>query len=350
MVPCLSGVVVPRADRRAPVPEAPARFARALADHGLPRLRRAVLATLQVNLGKRCNQACHHCHVDAGPARTEMMAPATAERALALLAASPSVTSVDLTGGAPELSPSFRRLVTAARTLGRRVQVRCNLTILFVAGMEDLPEFYRAHQVHLVCSLPCYSQDNVDRQRGEGVFERSIDALRLLNRLGYGQPASELALDLVYNPLGPALPPPQADLEARYRTELRRRFGIEFHHLLTITNMPIRRFADMLLRRGELGAYLGLLVNHFNPQTIPSLMCRSLVSLAWDGSLHDCDFNQMLAIPLGGADGTATPRTVWDVDSYEALAGVAIGTGEHCFGCTAGAGSSCGGALTARPS
>jgi radical SAM/Cys-rich protein len=315
-------------------------FAGTLTAHGAGPLRRARTATLQVNVGKRCNQACHHCHVDAGPARTETMAEAVVERVLALLAASPDVECVDVTGGAPELNPHFRRLVSEARRLGRRVIDRCNLTVLSEPGMEELPDFLAANRVEVVASLPCYGAENVEKQRGRGVFDKSIAALRRLNALGYGRSGSGLGLDLVYNPVGAFLPPAQATLEARYRSELRVRFGIEFCRLLTITNMPIKRFADALRRSGQLAAYVGLLVNHFNPTTVPGLMCRSLVSVGWEGRLYDCDFNQMLELPLG-----AGRRTIWDVDDLGALAGREIATASHCFGCTAGTGSSCGGAL-----
>jgi radical SAM/Cys-rich protein len=317
-------------------------FNAALAAHGIGRLARERPTTLQVNVGKRCNQACHHCHVDAGPTRTERMGETVAARIEALLETSPGIARLDLTGGAPELSPHFRPLVAAARRLGRRVVDRCNLTVLFEPAMADLPAFLARHQVEVIASLPCYGAENVDRQRGRGVFEKSVRALRALNALGYGRAGSGLVLDLVYNPVGVFLPPPQAVLEARYRDELRRGFGIEFDRLLTITNMPIKRFADDLDRQGRRAEYLGLLVNHFNPATVPGLMCRTLVSVGWDGALHDCDFNQMLALPLGGR-----PRTVWDVDTLDELAGAPIATASHCFGCTAGTGSSCGGALAA---
>ncbi len=319
-------------------------FDATLAAHGFGGLRRASATTLQVNVGKRCNQACHHCHVEAGPTRTEMMGEDVAGRVLALLSASPDVELVDVTGGAPEMNPHFRRLVSEARRLGRRVIDRCNLTVLFEPGMEELATFLAANRVEVVASLPCYSAENVEKQRGRGVFDKSIAALQLLKTLGYGQPESGLVLDLVYNPVGAFLPPPQATLEERYRDELRFRYGIEFGRLLTITNMPIKRFADALQRTGQLAAYLGLLVNHFNPATVPGLMCRSLVSVGWDGRLYDCDFNQMLDIPLGAGDG-AGARTIWDLDSLEALTGQPVATASHCFGCTAGAGSSCGGAL-----
>ena len=318
-------------------------FAATLGEHGLAPLRREAVRTLQINVGKLCNQACHHCHVDAGPKRTEIMQRPTAERLVALLAASAATASVDLTGGAPELNPHFALLVESARALGRRVIVRCNLTVLFEPGMEHLPELYRRNQVELTCSLPCYTADNVDKQRGHGVFDRSIEALKLLNRLGYGRPGSPLALNLVYNPVGDFLPPPQAKLEGQYREELGRLFGIEFHHLFTITNMPIKRFAEQLRRGGRFEEYLGLLVNHFNPSTIDGLMCRELVSIDWEGRLYDCDFNQMLELPLPA--GAASARTIWDIERLEELAGLDVATGEHCFGCSAGAGSSCGGAI-----
>ena len=315
-------------------------FDATLAHHGLAPLRRGKVTTLQVNVGKRCNQACHHCHVEAGPTRTEIMGEAVASRVLELLAASADVTIVDLTGGAPELNPHFQQLVHEARALGRHVIDRCNLTVLFEPGMEELAEFLAAHEVEVVASLPCYGPENVDRQRGHGAFDKSIAALRRLNALGYGRPGSALVLNLVYNPVGAFLPPPQAELEARYKDELRRGFGIEFHRLFTITNMPIKRFADFLERQGQRDAYMSLLVNHFNPTTVPGLMCRSLLSVGWDGTVYDCDFNQMLELPLG-----AGVRTIWELDSIDALATRPIATGSHCFGCTAGAGSSCGGAL-----
>ena len=311
-----------------------------LALRGVPPLRRAPTTTLQVNVGKRCNQACHHCHVDAGPKRTERMDRGTADRVLALLAASPTVRTLDVTGGAPELSDQFRRLVRGARALGCSVIDRCNLTVLFEPGQEDTADFLAAHEVAVVASLPCYTPENVERQRGRGVFEKSIAALRRLNALGYGEPGSPLALDLVYNPLGPSLPPPQAELEQRYRDELGRGFGVRFHHLLAFANLPIARFAADLERQGRAAEYHALLVHHFNPATVPGLMCRTLVSVGYDGRLYDCDFDQMLGLALG-----AGPRTVFDLDDLEGLAGARIATGRHCFGCTAGAGSSCSGAL-----
>ncbi len=339
----MSASVARRLEAPALVEETPD-FGEALRDHGLRPLVRTWIKTLQVNVGKLCNMACHHCHVEAGPKRTEIMPRRIAERVVELIAANPRVEVVDLTGGAPELNPNFRWLVEEARRLGRQVIDRCNLTIFFEPGMEELSEFFRAHEVHIIASLPCYQAENVEKQRGRGAFEKSIEALRRLNALGYGRPASSLKLDLVYNPVGAFLPPPQARLEAKYKEELRRLFGIEFHQLLTITNMPIKRFAQFLDGSGQREAYMGLLVNHFNPRTVPELMCRSLVSVGWDGRLYDCDFNQMLEIELGAADGTGI-RTIWDIKALDELTGRPVATGSHCFGCTAGSGSSCSGAL-----
>ena len=314
-------------------------FDATLARHGIGALSRKSPTTLQVNVGKLCNQACHHCHVDAGPRRTERMTRETAERVIEVIAASARVGTVDITGGAPELNPNFAMLVERARALGRKVIVRCNLTVTLEPGMVWLVEFYRRAGVELVCSLPCYTAENTDRQRGAGVFDKSIAAMRQLNAAGFGR--GELRLDLVYNPIGASLPPPQAELETQYRGELARNFGIVFDRLLTITNMPIARFANQLNSTGSYSAYMGLLVNHFNPATVDALMCRDLVSVGWDGRFYDCDFNQMLEIPLGGRAAS----TIWDVDDVGTLAGARIATGSHCFGCTAGAGSSCGGAI-----
>ncbi len=310
-------------------------FGGALAAHGVA-LRRTRTTTLQINVGKICNQACHHCHVEAGPKRTETMSRAVAERVIELLAASPDVTTLDITGGAPELNAQFRWLVDQARALGRHVIDRCNLTILFEPGMADLAEFLAARDVEIIASLPCYSERNVDEQRGTGVFDRSITALRALNALGYGTGAH--ALNLVYNPNGAFLPPAQAALETTYKTELARGFGVAFDQLFTITNLPIARYADYLDDHGKYDAYMSLLVTHLNLATVPGLMCRSLVSVGWDGRVYDCDFNQMLELPLAAA------RTIFDLDSL-ALDDQPIATGSHCFGCTAGSGSSCGGSL-----
>jgi radical SAM/Cys-rich protein len=310
---------------------------------GLAPLRRVLPRILQVNVGKVCNQACHHCHVDAGPARTEKMDRLVAERVIEVLAHSRSIEIVDVTGGAPELNEHFRFIVESARRLGRDVIVRCNLTVILQPGMDWLPAFYRDHRVRLVCSLPCYTEENVNKQRGGGVFAKSIEALRLLNDLGYGMPDTELAIDLVYNPVGAFLPPAQAELEARYHQVLRDGFGIEFNHLFTITNMPIKRFADQLRRLGSEREYMGLLVNHFNPATLSTVMCRDLVSVGYEGTLYDCDFNQMLSMPIINERGSAL--TIFDVDDLSEMTGGRIATGSHCFGCTAGAGSSCSGAL-----
>jgi radical SAM/Cys-rich protein len=315
-------------------------FASFLAARGLAPPRRGRPSTLQLNLGRRCDLACHHCHVEAGPKRTESMDAATASRCLELLARDPGLARLDLTGGAPELCAQFRPLVKGAHRLGRSVMDRCNLTVLFEPGQEDTAPFLARHGVHVVASLPCYTRENVDVQRGRDVFRRSIEALKLLGSLGYGRPGSALRLDLVYNPLGATLPPSQAELEARYRDELRARFSIEFHRLITITNMPIKRFARGLAREGREAEYMSLLVNHFNPDTLPGLMCRETISVGWDGSLYDCDFNQMLEIPLGGS-----PKNVWELEDPRRLEGLPVATDRHCFGCTAGAGSSCGGAL-----
>lgn len=316
------------------------RFEEVLSSQGLSPLQRGSVTTLQVNVGKLCNQACLHCHVEAGPKRTESMSAAIAERILKLLEATPSIATVDITGGAPELNPNFCRLVTASRELGRAVIDRCNLTVLFEPGMDTLPEFLAAHEVEISASLPCYTVDNVDAQRGRGVFDKSIRALRRLNELGYGRPRSHLRLNLVFNPLGASLPPDQETLERDYKHSLNEHFGIEFHRLYTLANMPIKRFAEFLERTGKSRTYMELLESRFNAATVPDLMCRSLVSVGWDGKLYDCDFNQMLEIGIGGR-----PLSVWDVQSFTPLEGSSIATAGHCFGCTAGAGSSCAGAL-----
>lgn len=320
-------------------PESPD-FLRVLGRHGHASLTRPAVKTVQVNVGRLCNMACHHCHVDAGPKRTEQMSAEVADRLLTLLAASPGVECLDLTGGAPELNAEFRRLVRVSRRLGLRVIDRCNLSVLFEPGQEELAAFLAEERVEVVASLPCYLEDNVDQQRGRGAFDKSIDGLRVLNALGYGRSASGLLLDLVYNPKGASLPPAQASLEAAYRRELGDRFGVEFGRLLTLTNMPIRRFARELTRTGRFGEYMSLLVNHFNPGTVDGVMCRSLVSVGWEGGLFDCDFNQMLGMP-----SPTNHRSLWQLESFAELADSEIATASHCFGCTAGAGSSCGGAL-----
>ncbi|PKN59419.1 MAG: radical SAM protein [Deltaproteobacteria bacterium HGW-Deltaproteobacteria-14] len=319
-------------------------FAATLKRRGMGPLTRGRATTLQLNVGRLCNMACVHCHVEAGPERTEIMPPAVAARVLEVLAADPELRLLDLTGGAPELNPSFRTLVAGARALGRRVIDRCNLTVLLEPGQEDLVDFLADHQVEVVASMPCYLRDNVEKQRGKGAYDKSTVALQRLNARGYGVAGTGLLLDLVYNPGGPTLPPPQAALEGDYKRELGARFGIHFNRLLTLTNMPIRRFAHALTRDRAHDAYLTLLADHFNPATVAELMCRTLISVGWDGRLYDCDFNQMLELGLGAADHGAG-ATIWDLHAPDALDGAPITTASHCFGCTAGAGSSCGGAL-----
>jgi radical SAM/Cys-rich protein len=319
-----------------------------LAARGRAPLSRRKIETLQVNIGLRCNLACHHCHVESGPKRREKLDRRGIERLLWLLERHPDIGTLDITGGAPELHEDFRDLVRGARALGRRVIDRCNLTVLFEPGQQDTAEFLAEQGVDVVASLPCYSLENVERQRGRGVFDGSIRALQRLNELGYGQrsDSGESAesggrLDLVYNPVGDFLPPSQAQLEADYREQLSRHFGIHFDRLLTITNMPIKRFAHELQRDGRYDAYMALLVNHFNPENVPGLMCRHLISVAHDGTIYDCDFNQALELRPPGPR-----RTIHDLDDLSELEGAAIATAAHCFGCTSGAGSSCGGALS----
>jgi radical SAM/Cys-rich protein len=296
---------------------------------------------LQVNLGRYCNLACIHCHVESGPTRKEMMSRENIEAVLRFLARTP-IPTLDITGGAPELHPDFAHLVSLARGLGRHVMDRCNLTVIFEPGMEYLPEFFKRHEVELVCSLPCYSEGNVDRQRGKGTFDASIRALQQLNELGYGQADGELVLNLVYNPVGPHLPPPQEKLEQDYRKILGEQFGIVFDRLFCLTNMPITRYATHLKLRGEYDHYLQLLESSFNPATLDQVMCRNLISVGWDGSIYDCDFNQMLDLPL--TDG-AGKRLKIGALTLDAVADRAIAVGDHCYACTAGSGSSCGGAL-----
>lgn len=308
-------------------------------------LTRKSLDTLQVNVGKLCNQACLHCHVEAGPKRTEIMDKRTVDRVLELLSQAPLIHTVDITGGAPELNPHFRYFVSEIRGMKKEVIDRCNLTVLFEKGQESTAQYLCDERVQVVASLPCYSKENVDKQRGNGVFDKSIRALRLLNELGYGQPGTGLQLLLVYNPLGAFLPPEQAQLESDYKEELRSLFGIEFNQLYTITNMPIRRFLRDLERSGKLQEYMELLVSSFNTQAALGVMCQSLVSVGWDGQLYDCDFNQMLEIPLAQKNGIGKKRTIWDVEGLSELAREPIALADHCYGCTAGAGSSCGGAL-----
>lgn len=308
-----------------------------------PAIRRKTLDTLQVNLGYKCNQTCLHCHVNAGPTRKEMMDAETADLVLQVLAAR-RLATLDLTGGAPELSPEFRHIVVEARRLGVRVIDRCNLTILSEPGHEDLAQFLAAQRVEITASLPCYSRDNVDRQRGDGVFGKSIAALQTLNALGYGQPDSGLTLSLVYNPQGPSLPPGQQQLERDYKRELAEHFGIAFNQLYVLANMPIQRFGSMLISKGEFAGYMKLLKDSFHASNLDSVMCRSLISVDWQGYLHDCDFNQMLNMPAR-LDGKPRPhlRDLLGQDVED----LPIAVADHCYGCTAGQGSSCGGALAA---
>lgn len=314
-------------------------FEVALAEGGLWPLHAVGLQVIQVNVGKVCNQTCRHCHVDAGPDRREAMSRETMQLSLDLLARS-GATTLDITGGAPEMNPHFRWLVGQARALGRHVIDRCNLTILLAPGYDDLPGFLAEHRVEVVASLPCYGPENTDRQRGDGVFDKSITALRRLNELGYGQPGSGLDLTLVYNPAGPSLPPSQAALEADYHRELKSRHGVKFTRLFTVTNMPISRFLDDLVQSGQYDEYMRTLVDAYNPAAAAGVMCRTTLSVAWDGRLHDCDFNQMLGLGLA----TGLPSHVRDFDP-DRLATRPIVTGQHCYGCTAGSGSGCQGEL-----
>ncbi len=308
-----------------------------------PPLARRGLATLQVNLGYVCNQTCQHCHVNAGPNRTESMDGETVDAVLEALRAT-GASTLDLTGGAPELNPHFRRLVRDARALGARVIDRCNLTVLSEPGQEDLAGFLAEQRVEITASLPCYLEDNVDTQRGRGVYAGSIRGLQTLNALGYGAGDGVRVLNLVYNPLGPSLPPPQAALEADYRRMLGERFGIRFDRLLTLANMPIQRFGSTLISRGGFGGYMALLKGAHRDENLDAVMCRDLVSVDWQGWVYDCDFNQMLGLPLR-APGRA--RTHVRELAAVALAGLPIVVRDHCYGCTAGQGSSCGGALAA---
>jgi radical SAM/Cys-rich protein len=306
-----------------------------------PPIRRGRLDTLQVNVGYRCNQSCVHCHVNAGPNRTEEMPAAVIDLVLAFLARR-RVATLDITGGAPELNPHFRRLVRAARDLGVRVMDRCNLTIFEVPGQEDLAQFLAREQVEIVASLPCYLEDNVDRQRGKGVFDGSIRGLQSLNRLGYGRAGSGLVLNLVYNPQGPSLPPPQDALEADYKRVLGERYGVVFNQLYTLANMPIQRFGAILISKGEFDRYLDLLRHAHLDANLDRVMCRNLISVDWQGCLYDCDFNQMLDLPL--SHGGRERVHLSDLLETE-VEGAPIRVAGHCYGCTAGQGSSCGGAL-----
>jgi radical SAM/Cys-rich protein len=304
-------------------------------------LKRRGVDVLQVNLGRYCNLACIHCHVESGPTRKEMMSRENVDAVLSFLART-GIPTLDITGGAPELHPDFAHLVSAARQLGRHVMDRCNLTVILEPGMEYLPEFFKLNEVELVCSLPCYSEENVDRQRGKGTFDASIRALQQLNEIGYGRPGDDLVLNLVYNPVGPHLPPPQEKLEQDYKRILADKFGIRFNQLYCLTNMPITRYATHLKLRGEYHRYLELLETHFNAATLDQVMCRNLISIGWDGSVYDCDFNQMLDLPLTDSAGNRLSISSFALDQ---VTNRPITVGDHCYACTAGAGSSCGGAL-----
>jgi radical SAM/Cys-rich protein len=313
-------------------------FAEALERSGLPVLRASGLDVLQVNLGKQCNQTCVHCHVDAGPDRKEIMTREVAAMCVEALRQT-DIPKVDITGGAPELNPNFRWLVEQAKTLGRHVIDRCNLSVLLLPSQRGLAEFLAENQVEIIASLPYFSAERTDAQRGEGVFEKSVRALRNLNALGYGKPGSGLGLNLVYNPTGAFLPPPQEAVEADFRRELLSRAGVVFHSLYVITNMPISRFLEFLLRTNNYERYMSKLVQAYNPQAAAGVMCRSMLSVGWDGTLYDCDFNQMLDLPV--AHGACAHIRDFARDALDFRR---IVTGSHCYGCTAGAGSSCGGA------
>jgi len=307
-----------------------------------PLVLRRTIRTVQVNLGYRCNQSCQHCHVNAGPKRTEEMSADSVDEVIAFLNANPDVRTLDLTGGAPELNPHFRRLVVAARQAGKEVIDRCNLTILSEPGMEGLDNFLAEQRVEIVASLPCYLEDNVDRQRGQGSFAASLAGLKQLNALGYGK---ELSLSLVYNPQGASLPPDQRQLETDYRRHLRAHYGIEFTRLLALANMPIQRFGSTLVSRGEFHTYMHTLKSAHQPANLAGLMCRDLISVDWQGFLYDCDFNQQLGLPLGA---NAQPTRLADLTA-SALTGRPVRVADHCYGCTAGQGSSCSGALATDP-
>ncbi|MBS0170907.1 MAG: arsenosugar biosynthesis radical SAM protein ArsS [Nitrospira sp.] len=307
---------------------------------GLSPLHATGITVFQINVGKLCNQTCRHCHVDAGPDRTERMTRETAEHCIAALAQT-DIPTVDITGGAPELNPNFRWLVEQTHALNRHVMDRCNLSVLLLPSQADLATFLAAHRVEIVASLPYYRAAQTDAQRGDGVFDKSIEALRLLNRLGYGREDSGLLLNLVHNPVGAFLPPKQDAIEAQFRKELRTKHGVEFNHLYTITNMPVSRFLEFLLESGNYQGYMERLANAYNPAAATGVMCRYTLSVGWDGTLYDCDFNQMLELPLH----PSVPTHIRNCDLAR-LHHRHITTGNHCYGCTAGAGSSCGGAVT----
>jgi radical SAM/Cys-rich protein len=319
----------------APGPRKP--FVQALEESGLAPLTSTGITVFQINVGKLCNQTCRHCHVDAGPDRREIMTRETAELCIEALSQT-DIPAVDITGGAPELNPNFRWLVEQSRALGRRVMDRSNLSVLLLSGQADLAGFLASHQVEIIASLPYYLEEQTDAQRGSGVFARSIEALRKLNELGYGRPGSGLVLNLVYNPVGAFLPPTQHAIEADFKRELARHHGVVFNSLYTITNMPISRFLEFLLRTGNYDRYMDKLVNAYNPVAAAGVMCRYTLSVGWDGTLYDCDFNQMLDLPVGHGG----PAHLRDFNAAR-LDHRRIVVGQHCYGCTAGSGSSCGG-------
>lgn len=316
-------------------------FEASVEEKGMHELRADGVEILQVNVGKLCNMTCRHCHVDAGPDRREIMTRETIDQCIDALRGS-QITTLDLTGGAPEMNPDFRYFVTEARKLGVHVIDRCNLTILLANGYGDMAAFLAEHEVEVVASLPCYMEENTDAQRGDGAYRQSIQALKMLNALGYGGQGSPLSLTLVYNPVGPKLPPDQRTLEIAYREALQREHGIEFTRLFTITNMPISRFLEELIEQGEYERYMQTLIDSFNPAAVEGVMCRKTVSVGWDGQLYDCDFNQMLELPTRPSEA----QHVKDFDAA-ALGERVVVTGQHCFGCTAGAGSGCQGAIEA---
>ncbi len=313
-----------------------------LVETDFPVLIRRAVETLQVNLGYRCNQSCRHCHVNAGPQRKEEMSGETIDTLIAFIAASPDVRVLDLTGGAPELNPHFRRLVLAARSRGLKVIDRCNLTVLEEPGFADLAAFLAGHRVEIVASLPCYLEENVDKQRGKGVFTASINGLKRLNALGYGFPDSGLILNLVFNPQGPSLPPPQGPLEAAYKMRLGQDHGIVFNQLFTLANMPIQRFGSILISQGQFNSYMKMLRAAHRDDNLQHVMCRNLLSVDWQGYLYDCDFNQQLGLPI--ADAGHARRHISELAGHD-LEDNPIRIADHCYGCTAGQGSSCGGAL-----
>ena len=302
-------------------------------------VRRRTVSTVQINIGYKCDLACNHCHVESGPKRTEAMDRETCQRILDLIDASSGVEILDITGGAPELNPNFRFIASQARQRGLRVFDRCNLTVLFEPGQEDTAEFLADQKIEIVASLPCYTSENVDSQRGKGVFDKSIRALQQLNGLGYGKPDG-LVLNLVYNPVGAYLPGPQAQLRADYKKFLKENFGIVFNDLYTITNMPIKRYERFLRNNGKFDEYMQLLIDNYNPRAAGEVMCTSMISIGYDGRLYDCDFNQMLEL----SHPDRQHRTLDDIESFNQI-GERIAIDNHCYGCTAGAGSSCGGAL-----